>query len=482
MNKNNAYFLATLVCLTLTTPAHTQPSGTPITIGEQLTIESTVLDEQRSVIVGLPDSYQLGDEHYPVLYVLDGSDHFHYTTGLTRFLATNEFIPEMIVIAVNNTDRTRDMTPPSEESGEQQNYPNHGGAENFQRFFAEDLMPWVEENYRTHPYNVLIGHSLGGLFAVHTLISRPELFNAYIAISPSMWWDDQGLVDQAEEFFSSTAQLPVSLYMTVGNEGGPLLGGTRKLSGVLDAATPQDFLWQFDHMPLETHGTVPHRSTYQGLEFVFANWALRNPYDVYSQYGLEAVKQFHAFGDQRYGTRRGIPVTTQGSLLGNMIRDGDLASATTLLTQPAETDTTPSGFYSFLADALRASGDQEQSTHFYLLALQKNPGNMMARAALDESDVDYSTLIPQVQVAANVLQSYEGMYSSTLAGVIKVSVEDGQLYRELNSTRFKLHPLSDTEFYLQEDDVRYNFRITDSGEISGIHIRLGNIQFIAERQ
>lgn len=169
--------------------------------------EVSVFGEQRSFIVGLPASYEFSDTRYPVLYLLDGSQHFHYTTGITTFLSANQFIPQMIVIAVNNTDRRRDLTPPSQVPAEQQSMPTHGGADNFRRFLADELIPWVDQKYRTHPYKVLSGHSLGGLFAVHTLATQPDLFNAYIAISPSMQWNAQHLVKQAEQYFSSTRRL-----------------------------------------------------------------------------------------------------------------------------------------------------------------------------------------------------------------------------------------------------------------------------------
>lgn len=482
MNKTIADVLIFIAVLTCTPHLQAQPSGTPITIGQQLTIESTVLGEQRSIIVGLPDNYQSSDQSYPVLYVLDGANHFHYTTGITRFLASNDFIPQMIVIAVNNTDRARDLTPPSQVKTDQQYFPTHGGADNFQRFFAEDLMPWVEQNYRTQPYKILVGHSLGGLFAVHTLTTRPDLFNAYIAISPSMQWNAQHLVDQAEQFFTATPQLPVSLYMTAGNEGRELLGGTRKLAGVLDAATPKDFLWQFDHLPLETHGSVPSRSTYQGLEFVFANWQLRNPYDFYANYGMGAIEQFYAVGDKRYGVDRGIPFMTTNYLLSFMTRDGNLDGAVDLMNKPSVIKNAFGGQFGLLANTLRDSGDKARAIHFYRIALQKNPGDMMARSALDEWDVDYSDLVPQLQIESHILQRYEGVYSSTSIPDITVQAEDGRLYRELNATRFQLHPVSDSEFYLQEVDVRYNFQLTSSGEVSGIRIKQGGTTILAERR
>jgi len=371
MNKKTAYVLIILAFSLLTRQLQAQPSGTPITIGEQFNIESTILGEQRSVIVGLPESYQSGDSSYPVLYVLDGAVFFHSTTGISEFLATNEFMPEMIVIAVNNTDRNRDMTPPSQEANEQQMFPTLGGAENFQRYFSEELMPWVEQHYRTQSYKVLIGHSLGGLFAIHTLTTRPELFNAYIAISPSMQWNAQRLVGQAEQFFAATPELPVSLYMTAGNEGGKLLGGVRKLSGVLDEAAPKDFLWQFDHLSLETHGSVPLRSIYQGLEFVFSNWLLRNPYETYTRYGMSSIEQFYALGDQRYGVNRGIPTMTVSYLLGSMVRNGDLGGAMEMMSMPTVAQNALGGQFGFLGNMLRDKSDQASATHFYCLALQK---------------------------------------------------------------------------------------------------------------
>lgn len=473
------FALATLV---ISLQAHARPSGTPITIGEQLTIDSSVLGEERTILVGLPAGYDLDDKQYPVLYVLDGSDHFHYTTGITQFLASNQFIPEMIVVAINNTDRTRDLTPPSQEPMDQQFMPTHGGADNFQQFFAEDLIPWVEQNYRTHPYRVLIGHSFGGLFAIHTLTTRADLFNAYIAISPSLQWNAQRLVEQAEQFFSETPELPVSLYMTVGDEGGQLLGGTRKLAGVLDSATPKDFLWQFDHMPRETHGTVPHRSTYQGLEFVFANWVLRNPEQVYKQYGLAAIEQFHEFGDQRYGTNRGIPPMTFGYLLGTMREEGNLDDLVVLMSHPSAMDNAASSFHSFVGDALRENNDEDQSVRFYRQALQLNPGNVQARAALDAMSLDYADLVPQRQVDARILQSYAGVYSTSLSSDITILVEDGKLFRELDGNRSELLPFSESEFYVLGADARYQFQGADEDDSPSIQIRLGNMHILAERR
>lgn len=482
---NTRQFLTALLLVTLvfSFQAAARPTGEPVVIGHEIMIQSDVLDEERSILVSVPDTYDAVDKHYPVLYVLDGSAHFDYTSAMVDFLSSNDFIPEMIVVAINNSDRTRDMTPPSEEPLEQQYRPNHGGAENFQRFFTDDLMPWVEGNYRTHPYRVLIGHSFGGLFAIHTLTTNPDLFNAYIAISPSMQWNGQRLVGQAETFFTSKTELPITLYMTVGNETADLPGGIRKLSGVLESTAPKDFLWQFDRMPQETHNSVPHHSTYQGLEFVFANWTLRNPLEVYQQYGLEAVERFYANGDDRYKTDRGIPTQTLNPILVELVNTDRIDEAVSLMSSESASKNTVSPALNFLADALKEESDNERAAEFYRQAIKRYPGNTAAIAALDEMEIDYSDVLPNTpQANDQVLSSYSGVYSSQQTSDITVIVEDGKLYRELNGERSELLPFSENMYYLMGPQYWYQFQTNDTDEVRNVIISQGRNSFIAEKR
>ncbi len=232
-------FCTLLFVLTLPAEISTQETGEPVVIGERFRIESQILNETRSLMIGTPRSYLSGEKRYPVLYVLDGEAHFEHTMPIAEFLAANDRMPEVLVVAVpNGADRTRDLTPSSQEEVELRSMPTHGGADNFVRFLSDELMPWVESRYRTRPYSILVGHSYGGLFAVHTLLTRPDLFDAYLAISPSLDWNNQALVAEAETFFEATPELFADLYMTIGNEGGAMLGGVRTLAGVLDEHAP----------------------------------------------------------------------------------------------------------------------------------------------------------------------------------------------------------------------------------------------------
>lgn len=172
-----------------------------IVIGHKLTVTSNILGEERQVWVYTPDGYDQSDAAYPVVYLLDGAGHFHHATGVLSFLATRGRAPEMILVGVLNTERTRDLTPASSVEADQAR--GSGGADNFLAFMETELIPAIEKDYRTRPYRVLIGHSFGGLLANYALAYKPALFNASISISPTLWWDNGSLVKRAGEYLKA---------------------------------------------------------------------------------------------------------------------------------------------------------------------------------------------------------------------------------------------------------------------------------------
>ena len=192
--------------------AQSAATGT-ITIGTVDSMPSTILKEHRKFLVYTPPSYNDSTylpQKYPVLYLLDGDAHFHSVTGLLQILGTGVngtfVVPEMIVVAIPNTDRMRDLTPTlvaKDFEGKPQPYlKNTGGMPNFLRFLKTELIPRIETTYRTAPYRVLVGHSLGGIAALSALYTIPETFNAYVAIDPSLWYDDRLLLKKAKDHFS----------------------------------------------------------------------------------------------------------------------------------------------------------------------------------------------------------------------------------------------------------------------------------------
>ncbi|MEJ2582656.1 MAG: alpha/beta hydrolase-fold protein, partial [Acidobacteriota bacterium] len=171
--KRTGAFLC-LLCLAIGS-AH---GGEPITIGETITIQSKILDEERTILVSTPAGYDQSSQRYPVLYMTDGDAHFTHTRGTVDFLVRNGLMPEVIVVGVTNTDRTRDLTPnhiASRTIGERVfESPTSGGAPKFLIFFEKELFPYVDEHYRTNPMRLFSGHSFGGLFALNAFFSKPE--------------------------------------------------------------------------------------------------------------------------------------------------------------------------------------------------------------------------------------------------------------------------------------------------------------------
>ena len=256
-----------------------------------LTIKSAVLGEDRVVIVRTPVGYESNKVSYPVLYMTDGDAHINHTASTIEFLTQNGRIPELIIVGVKNTDRTRDLTPvkstQKNPAGELQ-FPTSGGADNFLKFFETELIPEIEKQYRVQPYRIFAGHSLGGLFAIHAMMTKPGLFNSYIAVSPSLQWENDTELKRAEEFFKSQKEMKVTLFVSIGNEPGGIGADFDKFKDLLSKTSIAGFDWQAERMADEDHGSVVLRSHYFGLRKVYEGW--QGPRDLKSGAVLGGLK------------------------------------------------------------------------------------------------------------------------------------------------------------------------------------------------
>jgi hypothetical protein len=159
----------------------------------------------------------------------------------------------------------------------------------------------VKANYRTAPYDILVGHSFGGLFAVYALLERPDAFDAYVSISPSLWWNDGALISEAKTFFAKHDDADAFLFMTMGNEGGQMLAGAWEFAAVLEEMAPDSFDWEFALMEEETHGSIPHRTTYRALERLYDGWRIPDFGFLAEEGGLEAFDAHYARLSSKYG-------------------------------------------------------------------------------------------------------------------------------------------------------------------------------------
>lgn len=258
-------------------------------IGQKITLQSEVLNETRDVWVYLPPNY--GDKYFqaqqfPVLYVLDGDLHFHSLSGLIQILGAgiNQTfaIPEMIIVAIPNTNRVRDLIPTHSRIGvdgkEYDYYQQSGGTDNFLKFLTNELAPRIESTYRTIPYRILIGQSFGGITVIHALLKAPDFFNAYVAIDPSLWWDNQILVKQAREHLSKADMRGKCLFLAQANFL-PNWSITRvpfesikEFAGVLKANNGSGLKWRYKFYPDDDHSSVALVGEYDALRFIFEKY------------------------------------------------------------------------------------------------------------------------------------------------------------------------------------------------------------------
>ena len=285
----------------------------PITIGETSTLFSKILDEERTLMISLPNGYEGSTTGYPVVYLLDARTRFHHTAANAAALARIGHIPEMIVVGITNTRRTRDFTPAWTHPDQPVDpaMGRGGGADEFLAFLRKELVPHVEATYRTKPFRILVGHSLGGLFGVHALVSDPELFQAILAISPSLWWDEGKAVERATDLFRERPELKGHLYLTLGDEGEDMLDNFKAFRTLLLYRAPQGLRWKAEVLPGEDHGSVPVPGVDRGLRFFFPRW--RIPAFV-AEEGLASIDQHYADLSEHYG----FPISTPENMINNL--------------------------------------------------------------------------------------------------------------------------------------------------------------------
>ncbi|MEL6132624.1 MAG: alpha/beta hydrolase-fold protein, partial [Bacteroidota bacterium] len=216
------YLFLLFLCLCLTTQAQRPalPTATPLSIGEVVTIASDALGENRVLNIYLPISYKdRTDKSYPVIYLLDGSmdEDFLHIAGLVQFgsFPWIAMLPESIVVGIANVDRKRDFTYPSQDPRDQKEFPTTGGSARFIPFLTAEVPQYIRQHYRTDTTQTLIGQSLGGLLATEILLKQPASFDHYLIISPSLWWDEERLL----QIDIPSLEKVQSVYVAVGAEG-----------------------------------------------------------------------------------------------------------------------------------------------------------------------------------------------------------------------------------------------------------------------
>lgn len=270
-----------------------------IVIGKIDTLRSEILNEERQIWIHVPEGNydgSLRDRKYPVVYLLDGNAHFYSVMGMINQLSSvngNTVVPKMIVVGIPNTNRMRDLTPTKTESR-----PASGGGEAFMAFIEKELMPYIDANYPTESYRTFVGHSLGGLTVMNAWLEQSELFDSYVAIDPSMWWNNRRLLNKIKDTDLDDTYKRKSLFLAIANtmaKGMDTLGVQKdnspntnhirsilELNRYLNKNSDKQLSYNSKYYENDSHGSVPLIAEYDAFHHIFDFYNLRLTQEDYT--------------------------------------------------------------------------------------------------------------------------------------------------------------------------------------------------------
>jgi predicted alpha/beta superfamily hydrolase len=388
-----AFAFTNILCSLLGTSSQAQLLDSSRTPGAELyTINSKLLGEKRKIRIQVP----LGGDNYtayPVLYVLDGEAQMNLVAAEVQYLSESyKIIPNMIVVGIDNTDRMRDLTPSHTDVGPdgktdtsaKSPFKNTGGGEKFLQFLKQEVMPFVDSRYRTAPFQILAGHSLGALMAVYCLVNHPDYFNAYLAISPSFQWDDNTLLKQTSNASFEKIKNKF-LFFSDANEDSSFHNNQVAFDSLL-AKKNSPLKYKRMFYPGETHISEPVKAFYDGIRFIYPEWHL--PYNSSAfrkTINSQVVKQQYARLSSAYGYNV-IPPHDEIIMISRFLRNDPnrIKDAIELLEMNAENYPASALNLETLGDTFVKAGDQANALTAYRKAILLDKDNQVIQKKISD--------------------------------------------------------------------------------------------------
>lgn len=251
-------------------------TGKPIEFGLSFKIQSDVLSEEREINVWLPKGYGQPNsdgklKRYPVLYLIDGGadQDFQHIAALSQLSELNAAHGSMIVVGIRSQERVHELTHAPQDPRYKELLPTSGGADMFRQYILQDVIPYIEKRYDVGDKRALIGESLGGLFVVDSFLKQPDLFDDYIAVSPSLWWDDKYLGRMSKTLLTKGDYSKKRIYLAMANEGGTMQGGLDLLMGALKEMKDAPLWTYVDRSAELTHATIFHPAALHAFKWLY---------------------------------------------------------------------------------------------------------------------------------------------------------------------------------------------------------------------
>ena len=359
-----------------------------IEIGTKHKLHSHILNEDREYWISLPESYNSQEsfyKKYPVLVVLDGNVHFEVVAGMVNYMSSDSKrsmrIPEMIVVAIQNVDRRRDYTPDKIVTTRQN---SSGGGKQFLSFLEDELIPELDEKYRTEPYRILFGHSLGGLLTTYAYMNENTLFNAFIAVDPSFGtWDaatmDQKLNAVTEQSFERF------IYIATANWGKRNIRNRDRHVRFYDGLNSKcegEFPGKLEYFEDENHSSVPPIAFYNGISTIFKGYGISYR-DVDNK---EQLIQHYESISERLSWDFSPPENLVNRIGYNKLRSkNEMEKAQAIDFFILNTENFPNSYnaYDSLGEAYESFGDEHKAIENYKKSLELNPKNEHARMKIE---------------------------------------------------------------------------------------------------
>lgn len=260
-----------IICVLLSFQASLAADASKIEFAQTFKIQSEVMGQEREINVWLPKGYGEEGKEFPILYVVDGGadQDFIHIAALHQLSELNGAHGTAIVVGVRTQNRTQELTRAAMDPRYIKLAPEAGEAEQFRRYIGEEVIPFVESRFQGGGRRALIGESLAGLFVADTFLVQPALFDDYISVSPSLWWDDKNVALSARESFAAADYSDKRIYLTMANEGGTMQGG---LDILLDALKMDEdgAEWTYvDRSDTQTHATIFHPAALDAFKWLY---------------------------------------------------------------------------------------------------------------------------------------------------------------------------------------------------------------------
>ncbi|UAM99058.1 alpha/beta hydrolase [Polaribacter litorisediminis] len=361
-------------------------------LGTHYILKSEILQEDRPIIISLPKGYKEGEANYPVLYLLDGLGNIKHQVGTVELLTESGIIPPMIIVAIESLDRSRDLTPSKAGQGVyggvgESGISQSGGAPKFLQFLEEELIPYVESNFRTHPYRLLEGHSFGGLFSTYTLMEKPDIFDAFIIQAPALWWNKEEMTAKAKTFFKSNSNLDKAIYFGIGGgDGWGMRQELKRYVQVIEENTPKILRWKHEEVGDEDHDTSRLLLNYYGLKYVFSD--LIADEELLSHYSDDAFLKGERELINKYGPQARRPLSNYVDIALKLLKEENKLGAIVVFNRAVAAYPKYIGLMTNLAKLYEQTNQKNKAIETYKLAITLSKKLKLGQEAALEKQIN----------------------------------------------------------------------------------------------